>query len=123
MSQSSVLEPVDFVFRRKCKRTTTEIHASAMKMALVAIIARDAEVVMLKRGEVTLQSRGGKGLIKASVQKIGMMGLSSREEIRPVATSQTGLFAASLKSIYLSSTIMSRGLNYVMQPVNAPSGH
>ena len=94
-----------------------------MKMALVAIIARDAEVVMLKRGEATLQSRGGKGLIKASVQKIEMMGLSSRDEIRPVATSQTGLFAASLKSIYLGSTIMSRGLNYVMQPVNATSGH
>ena len=48
MSQSSALEPEDFVFRRKCRRNTTAMHASAMKMALVATIARDAAVVMLE---------------------------------------------------------------------------
>ena len=52
MSQSSALEPGNSSFCRKCKRKTTAIIASAMEMALVAIIARDAEVVMMESSEM-----------------------------------------------------------------------
>ena len=55
MSQSSALEPENFCFRRKCKRKTTAILASAIKTALVAIIARDAEVVMMEINETSFQ--------------------------------------------------------------------
>lgn len=57
MSQSSALEPENFCFRRKCKRKTTAILASAMKTALEAIIARDAEVVMMENNETSFQRR------------------------------------------------------------------
>ena len=59
ISQSSAFEPGDFVFRRRCKRKTTAMHASAINTALVAIIARDAEVVMLDSCKILLQSKGG----------------------------------------------------------------
>ncbi len=59
MSQSSALEPENFCFRRRCKRKTTAILASAIKTALVAIIARDAEVVMMENNETSFQRREG----------------------------------------------------------------
>ena len=59
ISQSSALEPGDFVFRRRCKRRTTAMHASAINIAFVAIIARDAEVVMLNSRKVLLQGKRG----------------------------------------------------------------
>ena len=58
ISQSSALEPGDFVFRRRCKRKTTAMHARAINIAFVAIIARDAEVVMLDSRKILLQSKG-----------------------------------------------------------------
>ena len=58
-SQSSALEPGDFVFRRRCKRKTTAMHASAINIAFVAIIARDAEVVMLHSRKILLQRKRG----------------------------------------------------------------
>ena len=67
MSQSSALEPENFCFRRKCKRKTTAILASAIKTALVAIIARDAEVVMVGNNEMS--RRREKDLVEVSVQK------------------------------------------------------
>ena len=59
MSQSSALEPGNLCFRRKCKRKTTAAVASAIKMALVAIIARDAKVIMIENSEMPFQSREG----------------------------------------------------------------
>ena len=48
MSQSSAFMLKALVLCRKCKRKATEIHASVMKMALVAIMALEGEVSMLK---------------------------------------------------------------------------
>lgn len=59
MSQSSALEPGEFVFRRRCKRKMTAMHARAINVAFVAIIARDAEVVMLDSRKTLLQIKGG----------------------------------------------------------------
>ena len=59
ISQSSALEPGDLCLRRKCKRKTTAAVASAIKMALVAIIARDAEVIMIENSEMSFQKREG----------------------------------------------------------------
>ena len=59
MSQSSALEPEHFCLCRRCKRRITAIPASAMKTALVAIIARDAEVVMVERASETVGFGGG----------------------------------------------------------------
>ena len=60
INQSSALEPGDFVFRRRCKRKITAIHASAINIAFVAIIARDAEVVILDSHRILLQRADGK---------------------------------------------------------------
>ena len=59
MSQSSALESGEFVFRRRYKRKMTAMHARAINIAFVAIIARDAEVVMLDSCKMLLQIKGG----------------------------------------------------------------
>ena len=70
MGQSSALEPGDFCFPRIYKRKTTAILASAMKMALVAIVARDAEVVMMESGEMPFERcEGEKRIWLKSVYK------------------------------------------------------
>lgn len=56
MSQSPALEPGNLCSRRKCERKTRAAIASAIKMALVAIIARDAEVIMIENIEMPFKA-------------------------------------------------------------------
>ena len=66
------LEPSDFVFRRRCKRKIKAMHASATNIAFVAIIARDAEGVMLDSDKILLQREGGE--IKEICQSYAIVG-------------------------------------------------
>lgn len=69
MSQSSAFMPEAMFIRRKCKRKATEMHASAMKMALVAIMALEAEVGILENSMISPQSREKRCMMRSIIQK------------------------------------------------------